>query len=215
MVKKQKHEEKSTHTYLIIGPMDFPTSAIVTYKDHLDIRLIFIDGGLRHKTSLEEHFPNAIKDSLTFGDGDSSNKAMNFHKNDQNISDLGFFLRSIHPNAYTSNYHFLGFLGGRLDHMIFNLGELTAFTKLIKSNDTLVLLDDHIQFLCSGENLLCIDGPFSIATVNDNKIKISGECEYTSNEWIKLTPLSSRGLSNNGSGAVVIEALKPLFIIYS
>lgn len=216
MVKKQKHEEKSAHTCIVVGPMDFSLSILAPYIGNEFIRLIYIDGGFRHRKDLAKLYPKQNIGAISFGDGDSSQEIMNNHKIDQNISDLGYFLKSEGTKSLASTYLFLGFLGGRLDHMLFNLGELTGFMKGVSMGlDLLVMMDDQIQILCSGIHLLCIEGPFSIGGISENKIKINGDCEYTTPSWITLPPLSSRGLSNYGRGHVIIETEHPLFIIYN
>lgn len=215
MVKKQKHEEKSELSFIIVGPMDFSPVLLSSYKDGVKTKLFFIDGGLRHQELLAEHFPESSKNALSLGDGDSSPLPMKMKKLDQNVSDLSYFLSSLGAYPKASTYHFIGFVGGRVDHFLFNLGELSAcIYRQALGSKALVLMDNSIQFLGIGEHVLIVEGTFSIASLQDNKIKIQGDCEFESREWIKLPVLSSRGLSNVGYGVISVESIKPFFIIY-
>ena len=85
----------------------------------------------------------------------------------------------------------------------------------MKKNKGQVLLEDKVEFLPKGLNILEINGLFSLGSFEDNKVKINGACLYQSKKWLPLPVLSSRGLSNIGSGKIEIESTSPLAIFYS
>lgn len=212
MMKKQKHSQKPLTTYIIVGPTSFKWKTLTPYLKHPDIKLIFIDGGLIHRRKFLLKVPTLTKTSVSIGDGDSSNQQMNMLKTDQNLSDLSYCLNFLSKQKNGGTFMFVGFLGGRIDHQFFNLGEISRF---VKKNQTQVSLEDRINFLPQGKNVLEIQGLFSLGSFEDNKIKIDGACLYKSKKWLSLPILSSRGLSNVGSGKVEIESTSPVAVFYS
>ena len=148
MTKKQKHPEKVTTDLIIVGPMPFPWKSLKTYLNNPDSKLIFIDGGIKHWEKFKKKAPQLLKTSMTVGDGDSSQKVMTLKKVSQNTSDLGFLLSKLGKKSEHARFMLVGFLGGRLDHQLFNLGEITLFLKKFnQANSPSICMDDKIQFL--------------------------------------------------------------------
>lgn len=211
MAKKQKHSEKQFSTYIIVGPTRFKWKTLVPYLCRFNAKLIFIDGGLTHFDKFLLKVPQLAKNSKSIGDGDSSSRPMDILKTNQNLSDLSYCLNFLSKKKNVATFIFVGFLGGRIDHQLFNMGEISRF---VKKNKAQVLLEDKIEFLQKGKNILEIHGLFSLASFEENQIKIDGACLYKSKKWIPLPILSSRGLSNMGNGKVQIESTSPLSIFY-
>lgn len=212
MMKKQKHPEKLPFTYIIVGPTSFKWKVLTPFLRLSHVKLFFIDGGLIHQQKFQKKAPLLNKTSQSIGDGDSSKKRMNILKTDQNLSDLSYCLNLMSKKKNVGTFLFVGFLGGRIDHQFFNLGEISRFTKTTHAQ---ILLEDKIEFFPKGKINLEIQGIFSVGSFEDNQIKIKGACLYKSRNWLKLPTLSSRGLSNVGSGKIEIESKSPLAIFYS
>ncbi len=212
MMKKQKHSQKPLSTYIIVGPTSFKWKVLTPYLKRPDVKLIFIDGGLVHREKFLLKAPLLTKKSQSIGDGDSSHQRMSILKTDQNLSDLSYCLNFLSKQKNVATFMFVGFLGGRIDHQFFNLGEISRF---VKKNIGQVLLEDRIEFLPKGKMTVEIQGLFSLGSFEDARIKIDGACLYKSRKWLSLPVLSSRGLSNVGSGKIDIESTSPLAIFYS
>jgi thiamine pyrophosphokinase len=214
MTKKQKHPEFIYEKVILVGPRPFPWKILKNYLLGPHISLIFIDGGAVHLKKFKEKAPHLLKNCLFMGDGDSSKVIMNIKKTSQNSSDLAFVLSKLSGKLRPRTCLFAGFLGGRIDHQLFNLGEMAHYLKKFTQNNApLFQIDDKILFVGSGVYTLKIHGPFSVASFGPNKIKISGDCDFKSNSWLKIPTLSSRGLSNMGFGEIKIETQTPLAII--
>ncbi|MBC7713136.1 MAG: hypothetical protein H7177_07340 [Rhizobacter sp.] len=214
MTKKQKHPEKMPVILIIIGPMKFPWKVLKKFLSVPDVRLIFIDGGTVHADKFKIRTPYLMKNAMVIGDGDSSKMPMTIKKSSQNISDLAFALSKLKGKMAPEIALFAGFLGGRIDHQIFNMGEIALYLKNFPRNSApLIQLDDKIVFVGTGTHKANFHGVFSLASFEPNQIKLSGECEYQSKNWLSLPPLSSRGVSNVGFGEITIETKKPLAII--
>lgn len=208
-MKKQKHPEielPSPRTCIVMGPMPFKKGII---KKIPKADLIYIDGGLKHQHAFKK------VSFITYGDGDSAKMGMDFKKPNQNLSDLAFFLKEALKKKNIKKYDqylFLGFLGGRLDHELINLGEIARFMQHFTSNDQIaVFLEDKIEFFPSGISEFHIHGSFSLVSFEDCELKISGQCLYKSQN-IKLPYMSSRGLSNEGFGLIKIQNSAPIAV---
>lgn len=212
MTKKQKHSQKLPTTIIIVGPTSFKWKVLTPFLKREHVKIFFVDGGLIHHEKFQLKVPALTKTAQSIGDGDSSNKRMTMFKSDQNLSDLSYCLNIIGKEAQVETFLFVGFLGGRIDHQFFNLGEISRFTKTTKAQ---ILLEDKIEFFSKGIIHLEIQGVFSLGSFEDNQVKIKGACLYKSSNWLKLPTLSSRGLSNVGSGKIEIESKSPLAVFYS
>jgi thiamine pyrophosphokinase len=213
MSKYEKHSLNNFDTIIIVGPMPFPWSALKLYQESGRIKLIFLDGGVVHKNKFMEKVPNLIKNSLTIGDGDSTNLKMDIKKDTQNNSDLAFILSLIGNKNKPQNILLLGFIGGRLDHALANLGEIAEFLNKFSKHPPMIQLDKKITFLTKGLHKILVSGSFSLITFVPNQIKITGQCQYPVKKWLKLGVLSSRGLSNVGAGEVIVQNKKVVIYI--
>jgi thiamine pyrophosphokinase len=170
--------------------------------------LIFVDGGANFLTLFSD-LKNEIP-SLSLGDGDSSKVELDIKLNPKkDFSDLGFALSLIPQNI--KNVFLLGFLGGRRDHEIANLGEIHQFLKKRK-DQTKVFFEDKIIAISKNSYTKNITGTFSLMVLENTPLKIEGACQYPTKAFIDFLPLSSLGLSNIGSGNVIFEASNPFFI---
>lgn len=209
MIKKQKHPLIGGKTVVIVGPRPFSLRALLPFLKDPETELVFVDGGLVHKDRLLKKAPALTKKALSLGDGDGSKRPMDLKKIDQNLSDFSFFLKTYTKKPGIKTFYFAGFLGGRLDHELMNLGESAHFLKG-KKNPPRFLFEDRIEVLPAGGHHFTLQGTFSVALFEKGEVKISGLCAYPTKGWVKLAPFSSRGLSNRGHGEVFIQCKKPL-----
>ena len=215
MLEKQKHPQKPISTCIVVGPMPFHWRGLKPYFKDESTKVFFIDGGLSHIDKFKKDAPLLLKTSTSMGDGDSSKRPMKFKKTDQSLSDLAFFLKYITSKPAFEQYVFVGFLGGRRDHELFNLGELAKFTRKLKQKPTPTIhLEDKIAFYPKGSHEINIKGIFSIASFENTRIKITGSCQYQFKKWLKLECLSSKGLSNLGDGLIHIQTEAPIAVFF-
>jgi thiamine pyrophosphokinase len=169
---------------------------------------IYVDGGARFRRTELENFA-----SISVGDGDSGGANLDVRlPEDKDYSDLAFALREL-PLKIT-RLRLLGFWGGRLDHMLANLGELHAF--LAKRDAARVVLEDDDEVTAIGfkGNLAReISGRFSVMVLEPTPVRISGQCSYPLDPAQVLQPASSHGLSNSGDGPIEIESQSPCFLL--
>ncbi len=157
---------------------------------------------------------------LWIGDGDSLNKkpqtAQVVELNPKkNISDLGhaFSLLSHHQ---VEKIHLWGFLGGRKDHELFNLGEGALFLKSRQQTELHYYIDKlspEISYYSKGEWSFEFNSEFSLGLIDPCHIAVLGEIDYPINRPTYISPLSSFGLSNRANGRFFIEASGPFFLI--
>ena len=159
-------------------------------------------------------FHKEIKDlereSIFFklGDGDSYEGMLDIRlSRNKDFSDLKFALDILPSSVKT--LHLLGFVGGRLDHQLFCLGEVHHF--LVSKKNTRVLFDDHLFAFSSGRVEQEVFGSFSLAVFSPTKISLNGKCRF-SLEKSTVAPLSSLCLGNWGDGLIVIESNGPFFL---
>jgi thiamine pyrophosphokinase len=122
---------------------------------------------------------------------------------------LAFVLQTL--PAHVRHVELLGFTGGRRDHELINYGETHKFLSN-KKQFTTVRFDDEIVGFVGGSLKISIDGLFSVISMEEAILTITGACTYTLNRPTKISPASSFGLSNVGNGSVVIDCDKPCFL---
>lgn len=175
----------------VIGPLyqgkgDFPDP------------VVFIDGGAKFKNA----------EGISVGDNDSFTGKLDVVLSpDKDQSDLAFLLSKI-PRSF-KKISFFGFLGGRKDHELMNLGEISRF--LNSRENTRVLIEKNIIAVSSGKWTFNIQRTFSLFSFEENTVSLSGGCKYELNQ-AKLRKYSSHGLSNEGHGETQIRCSEPLFI---
>ncbi|RLA62383.1 MAG: hypothetical protein DRQ88_05535 [Epsilonproteobacteria bacterium] len=176
--------------------------------ERLDHPHIFVDRGIIFQKDFHQKKQSGYWD-FSVGDGDSSPLELDLTLNpEKNFSDLSFALSLLPKNLKKLNL--LGFLGGRRDHELINLGEV-HHSLLNNTLEAIVSLDGKI--LAKNGNLgVNIDGTFSLIVFNETEIKLRGELKYPLLEFTTIRPLSSHGLSNIGSGLINIESKGPYFI---
>lgn len=183
----------------LVGPLhDTPVTP--------DEPTIFVDGGSQFRVKVEK-FP-----TISVGDGDSGSTLDVTLSPEKDFSDLAFVLRELPRQVVKAQL--LGFLGGRLDHELANLGELQQFL-LDRPRGARVEMRrsgraEVIGF--TGSATLDIQGLFSVIVLEASVVTISGECRYKLSGGDPLVPGSSHGLSNIGRGRVTVASDGPCFI---
>ncbi len=197
---------KNRNEWTFLGPMG-PELALFLKK----YPLIAIDGGARYADEL----------SIWVGDADSYQKEIQAthifkHPSEKDQSDLALAL-SLFQDPLHYKFHFWGFLGGRKDHELFNLGE--ALTFLEHNQECEILFYDgsgalRFHLLGAGQWKFQHHGLFSVGTIKKTLVKLTGECKYSISKSQLFTPLSSFGLSNLGSGTIELENEGPIFLYF-
>lgn len=165
--------------------------------------VIFVDSGARLRQSGE---------GISVGDGDSFAGTMDVPLNpNKGFSDLAFVLQHI-PQTFR-DVTLLGFLGGRRDHELFNIGESHHFLCTRKYPTTLKFDNDIVGY-SSGQWQFDRVGGFSVAVVEQTRVGITGDCLYPCPQTTLFKPLCSLGLSNVGTGTVWINCDRPVFILF-
>lgn len=163
---------------------------------------IFVDGGSRHQSNNQTQF--------SVGDGDSS-----FHQVDhllpseKDFSDLAYVFKFLPDNL--KRVAMVGFLGGRRDHEMINLGETHHFLKS-RPQPTEVDIDWTICAFSAGLWHLQFTGLFSLIAFEEALVRLTGSCRYKLEKPTLLPTVSSLGLSNESNGLVEIETNRPVFI---
>lgn len=195
-IKKYLGNFKNSQHITLVGPFCENTQAITE-------PVIFVDSGARLRKSGE---------GISVGDGDSFIGTMDVRLNpDKDFSDLAFVLQNI-PQAFRT-VKLLGFLGGRRDHELFNIGEAHHFLRSRKY-PTSIKFDNDIVGYSSGQWCLERIGGFSVSVVEETRVGIIGDCRYPCPQTTRFMPLSSLGLSNVGSGTLCIKCAGPVFILF-
>lgn len=197
---------KKIDEWVIVGPMGPSLPENLKPKAHLAV-----DGGA--------HFTQGPL--IWVGDADSFTEAVNAEvvfkaPTEKHDSDLALALSLFkEPKHYF--LHLWGFLGGRGDHELFNLGEVFHF------------LDEHSEsqahfynqegrtsyfVLGAGQWKFHHHGLFSIGTLKKTSVKMTGDCRYPLGSFHSLRPLASQGLSNVANGLITVETEGPLFIYF-
>ena len=202
-------EVGEAHELTLVGPRHHE-------PHYLESPTIYIDGGARlqrcYASSQVSKFP-----MITVGDGDSlgdDNKLDLRLDRDKDFSDLAFALRHI-PDSIQSVI-MLGFLGGRRDHELANLGEVHAFAKR-RSTPTEIKFFEYgqckIRVILCGQSQIEIHGLFSIFVLEKARFSLRGQCRFQVPEPRSLEPMSSLGLSNEGFGQILVNCDQPFFVL--
>lgn len=163
---------------------------------------IFIDAGARHKSSHPLHF--------SVGDGDSADVPLDFTlPAEKDYSDLAFVLSQL-PNSII-RLSMVGFLGGRKDHELLNLGEVHRFLTR-RSVATECDIDWSVCGLSAGQWVLKLNGLFSLVAFTPIKAAVTGDCRYQLKGITELEAFSTHGLSNEAWGQVALNISGPVFI---
>ena len=173
--------------------------------------LLCVDGGARFCSKMD----------LWIGDGDSYQGTVdceNIYRLSPNklASDLAVGL-SLFESSGSIVLHCWGFLGGRKDHEMLNLGEVLRFLERSPGSEVrFYQRNGKIAVKCfgSGEWAINYNGTFSLACIKAVKIKLQGACLYPLVNETELEPLSSLGLSNIASGDCFLNTKGPLMVFF-
>ena len=188
---------------VILGPMGPNLDSNLTQKF-----VLAVDGGVKWSSRLD----------LWVGDADSIEGPLPEVPRielqpQKDRSDLSEALKQIAPSVRL--LHLWGFWGGRRDHEWFNLGEVYQFL-LNRQASRAFFYDENgllrVWMAGAGRWPLRHEGTFSVGTLLQNRIRLTGDCDYPLPEKTLLEPFSSHGLSNRGRGEFTVEAEKPILI---
>ena len=163
--------------------------------------VIFVDGGsIRRENDI----------GLSLGDGDSFDGHLDhLLETDKDYSDLAFAL-SLLGNEF-ERIEMFGFLGGRRDHELLNLGEVFHFLAG-RTRPATAHLDHAIEAFSRGNWQIEVHGTFSLVAFNNAVVSLSGDCKYEIPKDTSISPVSSFGLSNEGHGTIWLETDSPMFL---
>lgn len=192
--------------WTFLGPMGPHLSDTLSHLPRLAV-----DGGARYASSFD----------VWVGDGDSFQEKVEAPHIfrlpvDKDQSDLAQALSLFGRNA-RYKFHFWGFLGGRRDHELFNLGEASQFLEEHHGCEILFYREDgkvSFHFLGSGHWKFSYTGSFSLGTLKKTPVKLTGACKYPIPKTLSLSPLSSLGLSNEGLGEIELENEGAIFLYF-
>ena len=168
---------------------------------------IVVDGGMAH---------NIVFDTYTsIGDSDSwSEKHHHQLLKNKDRSDLHHALKLIPSDCEVVHMH--GFYGGRDDHFLMNLGEISHFLNITTRPFEINLYKKkslHIKCFSPGFWQFDYNGVFSLFSFEDNLVKLEGHCLYKSKEeYTKINKYSSHGLSNIGHGLISLACKQPVLV---
>jgi len=165
-----------------------------------DFPLVFVDGGARHRLNGE---------GFSVGDNDSFAGILDeVLPQDKDYSDFAYALSKIDERF--EELRLIGFLGGRRDHELINLGEVDSLLRARK-NPLRVNFDRELIAFSAGQWNFDFNGLFSLFAFSELRLSLEGDCRYPlSNEVLRAR--SSRGLSNNGAGSLRLSCDGPLFV---
>jgi len=192
---------------ILIGPCSFTLP-----KDkYSDSPLLIVDGGINHDLNC---FSSNLRLSLGDNDSNLSKKELDIaFPIEKNQSDLKLALDLI-SKSKIKKIRLYGFLGGRKDHEMINLGELLNFADLSQGLER-IDLEEEISIIPPGESHFDDEGCFSVATLEKAKLQITGNCKYQLLETTTISPLSSHGLSNIAKGKFLITNDRPVLVFWN
>lgn len=207
----------------IVGPMQIQPpprmrTATAEWVSTLEEPLIWVDGGVnyRHACGLSNEIGFAV------GDGDSANHKLDqYLDTDKDYSDLAYVLSRLPEQV--NQVILLGFLGARRDHELFNVGEIHHFLRTATTPTWVRFageqgecseseLDHSIIAYSKGDWKFTAQGVFSLAVFEATEVTLVGACKFQLKTPTTIQPLSSLGLSNEGSGEITLKTQNPAFI---
>lgn len=172
-------------------------------------RIIYIDGGLHHKI-----IPFKSKKITSVGDMDSGClMPEHLYPREKDNSDLYFALKLIKEKnccLFCDGLFVNLKKEKRLDHFLANIGEIYSWAKKMNG---MAYLSPWICLLPKGTTFLTHNGNFSVMAIDKTELSISGEAKYKIKTKRTISPLSSEGISNYGSGKLKIVTNRPLLFI--
>lgn len=193
--------------WTLIGPMGpLVPSHLKAYP------LLAIDGGAKYLERID----------IWVGDGDSHKEVLTHCEHifkyppEKDMSDLALAL-SAFSTQLSYKLHFWGLLGGRRDHELFNLGEALSFLESHTESEILFYNQTgevSFQLFSQGDWSFDHHGSFSLGSLKDVQVTLTGACSYPIPTPRIIHPLSSLGLSNQALGKVSLIIKGPIFIYY-
>lgn len=196
----------NTQEWTLVGPMGPKLADFLGNNP-----ILCVDGGADFTPRMD----------IWVGDGDS---AINVFESpnifkfapQKSESDLALAL-SLLSQSSPRTLHLWGFVGGRKDHELLNLGEVMHYLEN-KTNAEVIFYDGNqrpvYRLLASGDWVFPHTGIFSVASTTNVKLKILGNVSYPLTTFTDLPPLSSLGLSNSAQGEVQIINQGPVLVIF-
>ncbi|EQC48059.1 hypothetical protein [Bacteriovorax sp. Seq25_V] len=175
-----------------IGPMDSNTP--IDYE----LDTIIIDGGLNRVYDTLSSFKK-IKNIIGDNDSNITETSMTTKlPRDKDESDLEYALKIVNENQY-SNVRLNGFLGGRKDHEFANILTIIGIVKSKGPHPFRMYVDSQILITNQTFEKLNHHGVFSVFSIDNNILTISGKVKYPLLKKC-IRPLSSHGISNEAHG---------------
>lgn len=192
--------------WTLVGPM----GPILANSYLLSLPILSVDGGA--------HF--CERSLIWIGDSDSSSSIITADYQielnpNKDFSDLKAAF-DLFPSQMAFKLHLWGFLGGRQDHHLINLGETYKAIKL-RMGSIASFYDENgkISMMMTSMPIFTFNhhGVFSLISFEPTDVKLTGHCEYQLITPISIGPLSSHGLSNRADGEVTLTTDKPILIV--
>lgn len=196
----------NTQEWTLVGPMGPKLADFLANNP-----ILCVDGGADFTLHMD----------IWVGDGDSAInvfEASSIFKfaPQKSESDLALAL-SLLSESSPRTLHLWGFVGGRKDHELLNLGEVMHYLEN-KTNSEVIFYDGSqrpvYRLLAPGDWVFAHTGLFSVTSITDVKLKILGQVSYPLKDFTDLRPLSSLGLSNSAQGEVQIINQGPVMVIF-
>lgn len=201
-LSKFQAQARATQRVVLLGPL-----AKVLPSAQLTARaaVMGVDGGCA--LAGRDYF------DYTLGDRDSLHDGAFLLDEDfpvaKDHSDLALALQRIPAGVH--DLHLWGFWGGRLDHQLCNLGELQQFLQTHQTRVQIHAPSETMVGLPAGQHEVFIEGGFSLLSLSENLVRMTGDCRFPLPIPTVLAPLSSLALSNVGAGIIQLEISAPLF----
>lgn len=203
---KLPKELRDKTEWVLVGPMgpDLPE------RFH-HFAIMAVDGGARFTGRM----------NAWIGDSDSNKSVpentLVYHlPEEKDASDFSCALKLLDRQLKYS-LHLWGLSGGRKDHELFVWGEVLAFLEQHPESQCILYGNDgriDTHFLGSGHWRFQHTGRFSLGSLRKIRVKLTGEVKYPIQTESWLPALSSWGLSNVGSGEIILENEGAAFIHY-
>ena len=215
MKKKEKKFISDLQAYnevTLIGPL-FSSPLLLPRNES---PFLFIDGGCHNITNVKNDYLKLFKNFffLKLGDQDSYDGELDVVlEKTKGFSDLAYGLGLLTDTIKTISLQ--GFLGGRKDHELFNLGEVHYFLSSSKAHKSCsVAFGKTFKAFPKGVQQIDHRGTFSLFVLEKTLIQIEGNVQYTLKHPTLLNPLSSLGLSNIGLGPFTVTSEGPFFLYF-
>ncbi len=192
--------------WVVVGPMGPELPA-----KYSSFPIIAVDGGANWTSKMDAW----VGDSDSYTSAPASAVIFNL-KQEKDESDFSCALK-LFDRQVNYTFHLWGFSGGRKDHELFVWGEILSFLdQHPESKFILYDKNDRIEghFLGSGHWRFIHKGSFSLISMRKIRVKLTGDVKYPIRKESWLPALSSWGLSNEGSGEIVLENEGAAFLYY-